>query len=151
MKRRREGEIALPPCLGGNDLVQLDGDRATICAPLSYSLNRWLRMHWAKQHRWSKRVEDLLGLAVRCHWRGSEPWADRATYSIVRCSEADRPADSDNVVGGVKPIVDALVRAGLLADDSPEHLTLDTVEDRPRLRWGDLDGPGTWLYLRRVA
>jgi len=31
--------------------------------------------------------------------------------------------DYGNLVGGFKPLLDALVRAGLLVDDSPKHIT----------------------------
>lgn len=33
-----------------------------------------------------------------------------------------RAYDHANLVGGCKPVVDAMVRAGLLVDDSPRHL-----------------------------
>jgi hypothetical protein len=38
-----------------------------------------------------------------------------------------RLLDKDNLTGGAKSLADALVRTGLLPDDSPEHIDL-TVE-----------------------
>lgn len=43
-----------------------------------------------------------------------------------RCKEIDR----DNLVAGVKPLVDAFVRAGLLRDDDSAHLELHVLQMR---------------------
>lgn len=41
-----------------------------------------------------------------------------------------RLLDADNFAGSVKELLDGLVRAGLLDDDSPEHIILITQQEK---------------------
>jgi Holliday junction resolvase RusA-like endonuclease len=43
-----------------------------------------------------------------------------------RCQELDR----DNLVGGAKPLVDALALAGLVLDDDKAHIELHVLQER---------------------
>lgn len=80
---------------------------------LPKSLNKKLRGHWTKNHR------------ENCHW-------DTMIYSLVRYKLPPTPLnkakikivrhfwakmDFDGLVGSLKPVVDALVTAGVLIDD----------------------------------
>ena len=59
-----------------------------------------------------------------------------------RCREFDR----DNLVGGCKVVVDALVRAGLLVGDSEEW-----AEVHYEQRSGGPGGVGTWIRIETLA
>jgi hypothetical protein len=50
----------------------------------------------------------------------------RVTLRIIgfRC----RPLDTDNFCGGAKHLIDSIREAGLIHDDSPEHITLITEQ-----------------------
>jgi hypothetical protein len=50
----------------------------------------------------------------------------RVTLRIIgfRC----RPLDTDNFCGGAKHLIDSIREAGLIHDDSPEHITLVTEQ-----------------------
>jgi hypothetical protein len=38
-----------------------------------------------------------------------------------------------------------------VADDTPDHVELGTVNDRARGHWGGLAGPGSYLVVRRLG
>jgi hypothetical protein len=42
-----------------------------------------------------------------------------------------RELDYDNLVGGMKPVLDALVNIGYLRDDSPQHITVTYLQASP--------------------
>lgn len=44
--------------------------------------------------------------------------------TITRSSCGKAP-DRDNLYGSMKPILDAMIDAGIILDDSPEHITLE--------------------------
>jgi Holliday junction resolvase RusA-like endonuclease len=48
----------------------------------------------------------------------------------VRVTRFGRQLDYDNLVGGCKPLVDALVRAGLIVDDSPDHVAVEYCQEK---------------------
>lgn len=52
--------------------------------------------------------------------KGESP--QRARLRITRC--ARRLLDEDNLSGGAKPLIDCVKQAGLIVDDSPEHIEL---------------------------
>jgi hypothetical protein len=53
------------------------------------------------------------------------------TLAICRVmGRRERAYDLDNLVGGAKPLIDALVRHGYLAGDTPALLTALTVTQR---------------------
>lgn len=90
------------------------------------SLNEWQRMHWAKR----KRFKDELRIEVLAHSRRKNimPADMPRSVRIVRYSAGT--LDRDNLVGGCKPLVDALVRNRLLVDDSPEWCDVSYIQEK---------------------
>jgi hypothetical protein len=81
---------------------------------LPKSLNKKLRSHYHRLNRESK-AWDLM---VEAQTFGKKPHSplDKATLTITRHSY--RMLDFDGLVGSMKPVVDALVSAGIIKDDS---------------------------------
>ena len=50
------------------------------------------------------------------------PWAEKVEMSAVRCSTQRRRIDETNMRGGMKPVEDAIVAAGIVEDDNPLHV-----------------------------
>lgn len=81
---------------------------------LPQSLNVKLRKHWTKQRRESKLWDTLIYQKV---FRQLPPTPlKRAKLRIVK--HFWRTMDFDGFVGSLKPVVDALVTAGVIEDDS---------------------------------
>lgn len=93
------------------------------------SLNRWVRMHWAKRREYAAALSDEI-YAKTQHLPACARPLERARVTITRYSL--RPLDADNLSGSVKDLVDSLlVRSdthpnglGYLRDDSPAHMEL---------------------------
>jgi hypothetical protein len=87
------------------------------------SANRLLRAHWGKRRRdrdsWREHVRSSCGVPPR------EPPAQACLEVVVHRL---RLQDPDNASASVKHLLDALVRAGWLRDDSREHLDLKVSE-----------------------
>jgi hypothetical protein len=80
------------------------------------------RLHWRARHKENLAWEEAVGWAVK----GKLPSAPlaRARLTCVRCSSV--AADSDNVVAGFKPVIDALVKTGVLVNDKWENIGMPT-------------------------
>lgn len=90
----------------------------------SPSLNRLQRMHWAQRSNLRDQYETLLRLASSPRHR-----CFRRELRKVRIERhAVRFLDHDNFVGGCKPLVDALTRARLIWDDSPDCVEVSYVQ-----------------------
>ena len=80
---------------------------------LPQSLNKKLRKHWTKNHRENNLWDTLIYQKV---FRQLPPTPlKRAKLRIVK--HFWRTMDFDGFVGSLKPVVDALVTAGVLIDD----------------------------------
>ncbi len=122
--------------------------------PLSPSRNTIDKWHRSRAIGRYKRHCDQSLIAVTsavsgAFWSPSwpKPWADQILICAVRCGRNTRRCDISNVIGGLKPTEDALVRAGLVPDDKEEHVHWGYVRDRGKGHWGDLPGPATHLFL----
>lgn len=102
------------------------------------SLNKQLRSHWAVR----KRLKDNAAWHLRAVMgRKSIEHRDRfANVRITVYSNAPKLAggrarmlDTDNLIGGQKPLVDAMKQAGLLKDDSPKWAAIEYVECRDKV------------------
>lgn len=83
--------------------------------------NALLRQHWTKYRQIRKHWSMLVMMAkshARIHLRTTQP----VSVTIIRYGK--QPLDPDNLVGGCKVLIDALKDHGLIADDSPQYLTL---------------------------
>lgn len=96
------------------------------------------RVHWAERAAWARHLRWSTALLVR---QGRVPRMDRVDL-VVTLHPPDRlRRDSDNYVTTVlKPVKDALVDAGVVADDTDEHV-------RWRLELADPVGDGRWHYI----
>ncbi len=154
--------LEMPAGRSLESLVSLLGGTLTLCAPLSstqnehqrYSSIRW----WNKVYRRGALtiLREQARVALGVH--RPVPWAERAELSITRCSLGTRAADTANVLGGAKELIDCLLvstsrREGLalVTDDDPEHLSFGAIVDLPRGHWGEMAGPATWLVLKRLG
>jgi len=102
------------------------------------SLNKQLRSHWAAR----KRLKDNAAWHVRASMgRYKIDHRDRfANVSITVYSNAPkamggraRRLDTDNLIGGQKPLVDALKQAGIMKDDSPKWAAITYIENRDKV------------------
>lgn len=91
-----------------------------LCTP---SLNEWQRMHWRDRVNLGDRMKVVARFVAQKH--GPHP-AEPARVEITRHSVG--VLDQDNLVGGCKPLVDALVSAGLIVDDSPQWLSASYMQ-----------------------
>lgn len=87
------------------------------------ALNEMLRIGWRHRHRhnqlWNQEVFYALQQAGYMQPRTPYP---RARVTIDRGGR--REMDPDNLVGTIKPVVDALRYAHVLVDDSSKHIEL---------------------------
>jgi hypothetical protein len=90
---------------------------------LAPSLNRALRMHWRARKREQAAWDALVLQALN----GSRPKMERARVEITRFY-AKHPLDPDGLTGSAKMPIDALVHAGIIPDDSPEHIELVVLQ-----------------------
>lgn len=86
------------------------------------SLNQWQRMHWATRARLQAGFVNELraeigALSVRP--------LQQLNTSVRLTRYSAKELDTDNLVGGAKPLVDAIVAVGLAWDDSPEWLRVE--------------------------
>lgn len=113
-----------------NDLVYIDDGRRCIRVPVTPSLNQWQRMHWARR----KQVKDdyvkvLRFVSVWLHEERSRLGPARH-IEIIRHSPCE--LDYDNLVGGAKPLVDALVWTSIIADDDPGNVTIKYMQTKAK-------------------
>lgn len=78
------------------------------------------------------REQSLIRDERKCSWckRHAGQWAlkpERRHLTVVRCSAG--VLDDDNLRGGCKGLVDALVRVGLLYDDKPKYLEAEYYQE----------------------
>ncbi len=92
------------------------------------SLNDLLRMHWRHRHRNCQMWQEEIWMALVGKERPMRPF-QKARVSIHRRGRG-RGLDPDNLVGAVKPILDALRYARILVDDTPEHVELVVTQSK---------------------
>lgn len=112
------------------------------------SLNTYKGLHPLAQHRlamklWGAVSAELLRAGHGSRLRIAELKGRRAWLRLISPAEGPRlvrivrryrsaryELDHDNLVGGCKPLVDALVKVGLLADDRPGLVTVTYEQER---------------------
>lgn len=91
-------------------------------------LNEWQRMHWARRRRLAKDIAWRVKLRLPIGQHPDRP-LKRCSIEIER--ESTQAPDIDGMVGGLKPLLDALQPhsrrhphgLGIIADDSPKCVT----------------------------
>lgn len=102
---------------------------------LTPTVNTWSRMHWSARHRvngvWRLEVIAALGRRTAGDWPAPPP--RRVRLTVVRYSH--QTVDRDNLVGGVKPLVDALTFLSFIRDDNPQNveLVVESSKGKPRV------------------
>jgi len=92
-----------------------------------YSLNQLLRQHWSVRRKQKRCWAVLLLVAMNEHGfspKGKFAPKMRLKLTITRKRRLDR----DNLVGGCKPLIDAIKDAGIIRDDSPGWLDLEVEQ-----------------------
>ena len=77
-------------------------------------LNKMLRMHYKKRNRLNKVWYEVVHLSV-CRQLPAKP-LDKAKITVVLYNA--RNLDYDGAVGSLKPLIDGLVRAKVIRNDS---------------------------------
>ena len=84
-----------------------------------------LRMHWTRRKRYTEAVQALVSTPRN----RPEPFNCVVRVVLYRAYKA-RPMDPDNLTACAKPVLDALVRARIIQDDSAKHIELE-VQQKP--------------------
>lgn len=93
------------------------------------SLNVTLKEHWAvKKKRRDSYEETLKWLYVQGTQETKDYLCSRIKKRIRIHSQRVRKLDHDNLVGGAKTLIDALKRANMIVDDSPEWLEVEYTQ-----------------------
>lgn len=100
---------------------------------LPESLNKKLRAHWGKKNRENKTWDMIISMNV-----SKRPKAPLSKAKLIIIRHSHRMLDFDGLVGSLKPVVDALVSAEILQDDSWGVLGAWQVDQRFRPK---KDGP----------
>lgn len=91
--------------------------------------------HWAVEDRYRKawywRVRCAIGRR-----RPRKPY-QRAQITLTRRS--NREPDADNLFASWKPVIDGLCVAGVIVDDSPAHVTVESVWERAKRGKGEIE------------
>lgn len=97
------------------------------------SLNTLLNWHWATRKKekeiWIKEIQ--YAMSQQPAFIPRKPLIKRCKIAFTRYSV--RQLDRDNLAGSFKVIGDALKRAGVIEDDSPEHV-IELVANQGKVR-----------------
>jgi hypothetical protein len=96
----------------------------TLDIPMAPPLpNRLRGVHWSVKAKARREWQNAVDLALlEAGWRRAQGPLDHPTVTLTRISAA--APDPDNVMAGWKPLIDALVVAGVMIDDSADAYTL---------------------------
>ena len=84
------------------------------------SNNYWLKAHWSKRGKYSQ--DALSYLQIRGH-TNYEPCNQKRHVTYTRMmSKGQRAFDEDNLIAGFKGIQDALKKAGIIKEDTPDWI-----------------------------
>lgn len=92
------------------------------------SPNRVMRLHWAQRKKLWDRWGRFIWAAVLQQGQLPQAPPERARVTITR--HGVKALDPDNLVGAHKPVIDALTRNRLIADDSAAHIELHVSEGK---------------------
>ena len=107
--------------------AQLDGDTFTIVLPFpsrqdSHALSPNGRVHWSKKSRAAKAMRSTAQMVTRSALVHRNPQWERAEITYRFFWPDRRNRDFDNFKTVMKPAVDGIVDAGLIADDNAKNL-----------------------------
>jgi Holliday junction resolvase RusA-like endonuclease len=98
--------------------------KITLEIPSKYIVtgNTFIRMHWARRRKLQEEIDNIVYYKIRSNFKSPIPVWEKVAVKYTLISR--RQADFDNYYGFIKPINDAIVKSGLVPDDSPQHLDL---------------------------
>ena len=97
--------------------------KETIAIPLGIkSLNKLLRAHWSYKGKMKKDYQLLVVNQMRLNRLRKTDVGEKWIVNIT--SIRKRKLDYDNLVGGCKPLVDALCEESFIWDDDNKHLVI---------------------------
>lgn len=99
------------------------------------TLNKLLRLHWAAKAKIQKTLAAEVALIVREMESHDDEipvgfLGQREKRVVVIMLRRKKLMDEDAKYGAVKPLLDAIKKAGLIYDDSPEWLTLRVNQEK---------------------
>ena len=106
---------------------------------------------------WHRQVQDALleaRAATRVPLAWPRPPRERVTVHVTRYAPAHQWLDPDNLVGGLKPVLDALKAHAIIADDTAQAIALVACQDvsphQQPTRWTEIRVSLDWPILREV-
>ena len=97
--------------------------------------------------RMKKRYTDLAeSCARRAAMEAGWTAPDGPVAIALTWVERDRRRDQDNVTSGQKYLLDGIVAAGVLLDDSQRYVPQPSTNEITH----DKDAPGVWVVIRRL-
>lgn len=102
------------------------------------SQNKFAYSHWRKYQKYARQWEDSIGWIMR---DSTLPASFRNIYIL---SIRKRLIDEGNLVGGAKPLPDALKKFGWIVDDSPKWCK---IKYEQRKIENSKEAEGTWIEI----
>lgn len=97
---------------------------------LTPSLNEYLGMHWIDKNKLMKTWHWEVRAAMKETYE--EIRFDHPKRKVKIISFRKRLCDPDNLAGGFKPLIDALVLNNLLIDDADKFMILEPCQEKDR-------------------
>ena len=91
------------------------------------SRNQLDRQHWAEKRRNKKTYALLIRNQMRLR---KVPKAKEEKHTLIITSYRKRKLDPDNLVGGCKQLIDALVDEDFIFDDSAKYIDLQVEQHK---------------------
>lgn len=104
------------------------------------------RQHWGTRHR----LSGILQARARAAWiNAGRPSFDRCRMEVTVYYPDGRRRDLHNLVATVKPMIDGMVRSGMLPDDSDRYL--DGPHMHPAGTNGDVRDRGMYVFVFAIT
>ncbi len=107
---------------GGGDVWCLE-----FAGPLPSNDNTRRRWHWTERRERDAVWHNRVALAVRAR---HVPSCERIRLSVVVTRRSLGVADPDGDWGRMKPIIDGLVRSGVVPNDTYRHVILGEIQEQ---------------------
>lgn len=98
------------------------------------------RLHWAAKARMTKRARELSALLARSE---GIPACRQVRVRLLWCVSDKRRRDPSNIMPTQKPLVDGLVDAGVVPDDTPKWVQ----EEIPAIQLVEKGREGVYLQV----
>jgi len=92
------------------------------------SLNELLRMHWTKRRQLRKNYGWEFVAVGANHQKYKTEMGERRRVTII--SYRAQLCDPDNLMGGLKILLDTMIDLDLICDDSPKYMELVAMQEQ---------------------